>query len=153
MASNIPMNPEMFRSACGQAGVGLPFDTSAAVLAETVQVSGKRFANRIVYQAMEGCDGTAEGAPGELTRRRYLRFARGGAGLIWFEATAVVNEGRANPRQMFLNENTLDAFRKIVAEIKEACIKENGFEPIVFCQLTHSGRYSKPNGKPEPIIA
>lgn len=153
MASNIPMNPEMFRSACGQAGVGLPFDTSAAVLAEAVQVSGKRFANRIVYQAMEGCDGTAEGAPGELTRRRYLRFARGGAGLIWFEATAVVNEGRANPRQMFLNENTLDAFRKIVAEIKEACIKENGFEPIVFCQLTHSGRYSKPNGKPEPIIA
>ncbi|MDD6174328.1 MAG: NADH:flavin oxidoreductase [Firmicutes bacterium] len=153
MAQNILMNPESFRAACEQTGVSLPFGASAQALAQPLQVGSKRFANRIVYQAMEGCDGTAEGVPGELTRRRYLRFAGGGAGLIWFEATAVVNEGRANPRQMFLNENTLDAFRNIVEEIKETCLKENGFEPVVFCQLTHSGRYSKPNGVPEPIIA
>jgi len=150
---NVPTGREAFLAASAEAGVGLPFADSASLLTEKITIGKKNFSNRIVYQAMEGCDGSPEGTPGELTRRRYLRFARGGAGLIWFEATAVVNEGRANPRQMFLTEQTLDAFRRIVAEIKETGIRENGFEPVVICQLTHSGRYSKPNGFPEPIIA
>jgi len=33
---------------------------------------------------MEGCDGEADGAPSDLTRRRYRRLAEGGAGLLWF---------------------------------------------------------------------
>ncbi len=32
-------------------------------------------------------------------------------------------------------------------------MKENGYEPAVIMQATHSGRYSKPEGKPAPIIA
>lgn len=32
-------------------------------------------------------------------------------------------------------------------------MRENGFEPIVIMQATHSGRYSKPYGKPAPLIA
>ena len=43
---------------------------------------------------------TLDGRPGELTWRRYERFARGGAKLIWFEATAVREDGRANTRQL-----------------------------------------------------
>ena len=55
----------------------LPMAAGTAVLG-TPQTVGRRTApNRIVYQAMEGCDGTPEGAPGELTRRRYARFAAG----------------------------------------------------------------------------
>ena len=102
---------------------------------------------------MEGCDGTPEGAIDTLTRRRYIRFAKSGAGIIWFEATAVCNEGRANPRQLFLNENTKDSFKSLIKEIKEVSLKENGFEPVIIVQLTHSGRFSKPNGTPEPIVA
>lgn len=109
--------------------------------------------NRIVFHPMEGCDGTPDGAVDELTRRRYLRFAKSGAGIIWFEATAVTNEGRANPRQLFLNEKTKDSFKSLINEIKEVSLKENGFEPIIIVQLTHSGRFSKPNGTPEPIVA
>ena len=37
--------------------------------------------------------------------------------------------------------------------IKETCKEKNGYEPVVIMQATHSGRYSKPHGKPEPIIA
>ena len=102
---------------------------------------------------MEGCDGTFGGGVDELTRRRYLRFAESGAGIIWFEATAVTNEGRANPRQLFLNEETKESFKSLVREIKEVSLKENGFEPVIIVQLTHSGRFSKPNGTPEPIVA
>ena len=153
MTVRVPACRDDFSAACAQAGVSLPFAESASVLAEKVTVGRKGFHNRVVYQAMEGCDGTAEGEPGYLTRRRYLRSTQGGAGLIWFEATAVVPEGRANPRQMFLTEKTLDSFRRIVDEIQETGIKANGFAPVIFCQLTHSGRYSKPEGAPRPIIA
>ena len=58
---------------------------------------------------MEGCDGTLDGQPGELTLRRYRRFGAGGAKLIWGEAAAVVEEGRANPRQLLVNESTCPA--------------------------------------------
>lgn len=132
----------------------LPYseDTSPLARPLTLTMNGKTIPNRICYQPMEGCDGTAAGAPDELTRRRYLRFARGGAGLIWFEATAILPEGRANPRQMYLSEETLDDFAVLIADIKETCLRENGYEPVVLCQLTHSGRYSKPEGTPAPLI-
>ena len=32
-------------------------------------------------------------------------------------------------------------------------MRENGFEPVVIMQATHSGRYSKPEGVPAPLIA
>lgn len=102
---------------------------------------------------MEGCDGTSDGAVDELTRRRYMRFAKSGAGIIWFEATAVSAEGRANSRQLFLNENTKESFKKLVDDIKKTASEECGFEPIIIVQLTHSGRFSKPDGTPAPIVA
>ncbi len=123
------------------------------VLNSSLKINNKTIKNRIVFHPMEGCDGTFDGAVDTLTRRRYLRFAKSGAGIIWFEATAVTNEGRANPRQLFLNENTKDTFKSLVEEMKELSLKENGFEPVIIVQLTHSGRFSKPNGTPEPIVA
>lgn len=131
----------------------LPLSDDLSVLEKPLTINLKNIHNRLAVQPMEGCDGTADGRPDTLTKRRYDRFARGGAGLIWFEATAILNEGRANPRQLFLNENTLDSFKQIVCDIKETGLKENGFEPLVICQLTHSGRYSKPEGVPAPLIA
>ena len=102
---------------------------------------------------MEGCDGKRNGAIDELTRRRYLRFARSGAGIIWFEATAVCAEGRTNPRQLFINEENVNGYAQLVDEIRQTAIEECGFAPLIIVQLTHSGRFSKPNGTPEPIVA
>ena len=134
-------------------GTDLPFAEDTKVLETPLQVRSKTIANRLVCQAMEGCDGTPEGSPDVLTRRRYDRFARGGAGLIWFEATAVMEEGRANPRQLYITRDNLDDYKSIVENIKETGLRENGFEPVVIMQATHSGRYSKPQGVPAPLIA
>ncbi len=153
MTRNVPLTRADFEAMARETGCTFPFDESLARLAESVTVGNRTVPNRIVYQAMEGCDGTAEGAPDELTRRRYLRFARGGAGIIWYEATAVLPEGRANPRQLYLDEKTMAAHAALCREIKETCKRENGYEPIVIMQLTHSGRYSKPEGTPAPLIA
>ena len=37
--------------------------------------------------------------------------------------------------------------------IREISMKENGFAPVIIMQATHSGRYSKPQGVPAPLIA
>lgn len=131
----------------------LPFSDDVSVLGTSVELCGKTVPNRLACQAMEGCDGTADGSPDILTKRRYERFAKGGAGIIWFEATAVMEEGRANPRQLYITNNNLDNLKKQVNDIKETAFKTNGYEPLVIMQATHSGRYSKPNGTPEPLIA
>ena len=85
------------------------------VINTPIEIYGRQVKNRIVFHPMEGCDGKRNGAIDELTRRRYLRFARSGAGIIWFEATAVCAEGRANPRQLFINEETVDSYSQLVA--------------------------------------
>ena len=124
-----------------------------SIIDTPINIYGKTVTNRILFQPMEGCDGTTDGAVDTLTRRRYLRFVEGAPGIIWFEATAVCNEGRANPRQLYINEKTVQSFKSVVSEMKAKSMELHGFEPIIIVQLTHSGRYSKPNGTPEPIVA
>ena len=98
--------------------------------------------NRVVLQPMEGCDCNEDGSPSELTREKYLKAARSGAGLIWFEANAVCSEGRTNPRQMMLTRENLPAFKALVSEMREIAKTECGIEPVFVLQLTHSGRQS-----------
>ena len=126
-------------------GLALPFSDDIGVLLQAVAVNGRRIPNRIATQPMEGCDGELSGAPGPLTRRRYLRFARGGSGLIWFEATSVVADARANPRQLLLTRDTLPAFRDLVQETRAAARDRFGaaHAPYFVVQLTHSGRFSR----------
>ena len=114
------------------------------VLARPVHVGAFTVGNSIAIQPMEGCDGTLDGSPDELTWRRYERFARGGAKLIWFEATAVREDGRANPRQLWITRRNVAEFARLLARIRELHREHWGgaddlLAPI---QLTHSGRYS-----------
>lgn len=153
MNRKVYTDPKQFHAQNEALNTLLPYADDVSVLSAHLQVGSKTIANRLACQAMEGCDSTFSGEPDELTYRRYDRFAKGGAGLIWFEATAVMEEGRANPRQLWIKEDNLDAFKRIVSDIKETGLKENGFEPVVIMQATHSGRYSKPHGTPAPLIA
>ena len=142
---------ELNQEIAGQ-NLSIPFGNEA-VLREAVTVGGRTIPNRIAIQPMEGCDGTADGKPDELTLRRYDKFAASGAGLIWEEATAVWEEGRANPRQLWIKEENLHAFRAMNDRIREISMQKHGFAPVIIMQATHSGRYSKPQGVPAPLIA
>jgi NADPH2 dehydrogenase len=110
------------------------------------RVDGKtlRIGNSLAIHPMEGCDGEPDGRPGELTFRRYRRFGAGGAKLLWFEACAVVDEGRANPRQLWIHPGSAAALEKLLAECRDAHRQEYGSLQGLVCllQLTQSGRYS-----------
>ena len=136
-------------------GVVLPFSENIESLFQPLSISGKKIVNRIAVQPMESADAESDGSPGELTFRRYRRFAGGGCGLIWFEAVAVREDGKSHPRQLFLNQKTLGAFSRLVEETRSSARKSFGqrLSPLLILQLTHSGRFSKPDGRPKPVIA
>lgn len=143
------------QTALDNMGICLPLSDDIGVLKQPLQIYTKRIPNRMITHPMEGVDGDDQGRPGELTRRRYIRFAEGGAGLIWFEATAVVNEGRASPRQLLLTRKTATDFKALLQNTLKVSEKTYGSDriPYTVLQLTHSGRYSKPSSKPQPLTA
>jgi NADPH2 dehydrogenase len=116
-----------------------------------------KIGNRIAVQPMEGWDGTADGNPSENTLRRWRRFGRSGAKLIWGgEAVAVTHGGRANPNQLIAAVHT----EKGLAQLRTALVEEHrgatgsDHDLVIGMQLTHSGRYSRPSqhDRPEPRI-
>lgn len=153
---------ESFRSYLAEHRIDIPCDdelvsAEASPLAQPLQVGGTKVGNRITAQPMEGWDGTSDGRPTELTFRRWERFGASGAKLIWGgEAVAVRHNGRANPNQLVINEHSrvdLSRLREtLVAAHKQATGSDDGL--LVGLQLTHSGRYSRPNAhdRPEPKI-
>ena len=109
---------------------------------------------------MEGWDGTREGEPSELTVRRWRNFGRSGAKLIWGgEAVAVRHDGRANPHQLLLTPATLPAIAGLRRALIDTHVERFGAgsddDLYVGLQLTHSGRFSKPDlhERPEPLAA
>lgn len=131
----------------------LPVDRDVSILADRVPLAALETANRFIVHPMEGFDSTADGGPGELSTRRYTRYAHGGSGLIWFEATAVLHGARSNPKQFCLVEGNVDVYRRLVDATRAAARESHRRDVVLILQLTHSGRYSKPSGVPRPIIA
>src|SRR4051812_20482029 len=145
----------VFRDHVAKLGLDLPCDDAVlfgdeSPLAEPADVAGLRIGNRWTIHPMEGWDGTPDGRPGEATTRRWAHFGKSGAKLIWGgEAVAVRHEGRANPNQLLINENTkadLGRLREVLVAVhRQQMGSDDGL--VVGLQLTHSGRYSKPNDK------
>ncbi len=151
-----------FRECLDSLGLAIPCDRdlisgSKSPLAQPLILGDIHLGNRIAIQPMEGWDGTPDGNPTESTIRRWRRFGRSGAKLIWGgEAVAVCHEGRANPNQLVIAPHTSGG----LAELRQSLIEEHrqltGSESdlLIGLQLTHSGRYSRPNakGRAEPKI-
>ena len=135
--------------AAAAAGLGLeiPLQDDFGPLFQPISLGGLRVGNRVCLQPMEGCDGAPDGRPDELTYRRYQRFGAGGAKLIWAEATAVVPEGRATSRQLWINPQTAPDFGRMLQRCRQAHREVHGRDDdlVIGLQLTHSGRYSFPN--------
>lgn len=133
---------EQFSREMNAAGLPFPVSSDMSVLGEPVRLGAKTIPNRICLQPLEGFDGTKEGAPSDLIFRRYDRYARGGAGLIWYESITVADDGRCNPLQMIIKKDTIKEIKRLVEETDRAAYETYGRKPYNVLQLTHSGRRS-----------
>ncbi|MDB4372517.1 NADH:flavin oxidoreductase [Mariniblastus sp.] len=129
-----------------------------SVLAQPLKVHDFKIGNRFSILPMEGWDGTADGKPTDLTRRRWKNFGHSGAKLIWGgEAVAVRHDGRANPNQLLINDLNLAEIESLRTDLVNTHEADFGTanDLLIGLQLTHSGRYSKPNAKDrsEPRIS
>ena len=153
---------DAFRSHLTSLGVDIPCDSqllngAQSPLRTSLVLKTLKISNRIAVQPMEGWDATREGAPSENTLRRWQRFGRSGGKLIWGgEAVAVCHEGRANPNQLLASARTQKGLVELRTALRQEHIQTTGSDDglLVGLQLTHSGRYCRPNEhiRPEPRI-
>jgi len=155
--------PDDFRKRLAELDIEMPFDEEiqpapTGPLAAPVKSSAGLIGNRFSILPMEGWDGTADGKPTDLTQRRWVNFGKSGAKLIWGgEAVAVRHDGRANPNQLVLNdsnEKEIGELRTLLVDAHRQSFAQTD-DLVVGLQLTHSGRFSRPNDKKklEPRIA
>lgn len=153
-------DPSALRARLAELGADLPVDESVdptGVLATGFTVDDPArtlpVPNRFCVLPMEGWDGTEDGRPTDLVRRRWERFGASGAGLVWGgEAVAVRHDGRANPHQLTIGEHAVEDLAELLG-ILRAGADRAGVAPVVGLQLTHSGRWSRPDGPPAPRTA
>lgn len=155
-----------FRAHVAALGVDLPCEDQIVAggtspLAQAVggvMINGKRMGNRWAVHPMEGWDGTTTGGVTPEMLRRWQRFGESGAKLIYGgEAMAVRPDGRANPNQIIITEEN----KAGIASLRETLVKahEERYgktdDLVIGFQLTHSGRFCKPNDKKrlEPRVA
>ena len=157
---------EAFRAHAASLACDLPLDDHVLTGAESplarpvtgITINGKTIGNRWAAQPMEGWDGTPTGGITDDVRRRWRRFGESGAKLVCGgEAMAVRPDGRANPRQLIINE----ANRRDLAELRRILLAAHAaqygttIDLAVGFQLTHSGRFCRPWDlrRPEPRVA
>jgi NADPH2 dehydrogenase len=146
-------SPAGFKDNLRRLGLDMPCDETlesgpGSVMAQALKVGSFTVGNRYAVHPMEGWDGHADGRPSEHTERRWRHFGLSGAKMIWGgEAVAVRHDGRANPRQLVINGTNLTALghlrETLVGAHREAMGSDDGL--VVGLQLTHSGRFCKPN--------
>jgi NADPH2 dehydrogenase len=147
--------PAQFLAHLTGLGIEMPFEETlepapASPLAQPIAVDGLAIGNRFCVLPMEGWDGQLDGRPSELTVRRWQRFGQSGARLVWGgEAVAVRHDGRADPNQLVINRRFLPDLVRLREALCAAHAAGSGSTEglVVGLQLTHSGRYAKPNSK------
>jgi len=147
--------PDEFQAYLDHLGIELPFDNDlikeGSPLSEPYNLpDGRVIGNRFCVLPMEGWDGTTDGKPTELTARRWKNFGKSGAKLVWGgEAVAVRHDARANPNQLIIAEDNLAALEHLRNDLTQEHIHFHGNDKdlLVGLQLTHSGRYCRPNDK------
>ncbi len=134
------------------------FSSGTSALAQPFQLDADTvIGNRFCTLPLEGADAEPGGGPSELTIRRWQRFGESGAKLIWGgEAVAVHPDGRSNPHQLMLTQQTLPGFIHLRQELVEHHVDKSGSDEglLVGLQLSHAGRFACPHSidQPEPVI-
>ncbi len=114
-------------------------------LSKPIQIGNKTAANRFVVLPNESNDGLDSGAPSERSVGRYQRYFEGQSGIVFSESTMADIGGRARIHQLYLGDETVDGFARMIDELR----KTNP-EVIFIIQVDHCGSLADP-GFADPI--
>jgi 2,4-dienoyl-CoA reductase-like NADH-dependent reductase (Old Yellow Enzyme family) len=147
------------RSLAMEIARGVRFSEDVSVLGKSAEVGDFTVPNRIAIQPLEAADADINGAPTCFTRDRYIDYAKGCAGMIWFEACSVdFPEARSHNSMLVISDDNLSTFKKMVGEVKRVS-RENQNElgnkdrALLVLQLSHAGRYRVEKSKRSPAMA
>jgi 2,4-dienoyl-CoA reductase-like NADH-dependent reductase (Old Yellow Enzyme family) len=154
---------EAFRARLQELEIEIPVDDEiltteqGSPAGESFKIGDFEVGNRYCIHPMEGWDANHDGTASDLTKRRWQRFGESGAKLIWGgEAMAVQPDGRANANQLMAIESSRDSIRELRETLESTHREHFGTteDLLVGAQLTHSGRFCRPNTHElEPRIA
>lgn len=105
-----------------------------ATFAEPLEIRGLRLRHRVVMSAMTTSRAEPDGGPSAWSHAHYTERARGGAAIVFTEATYVNHEGKGFPDQLGTHDDALvPALARLVADVRAAGA------PLGL-QLFHAGR-------------
>lgn len=107
-------------------------------LLEPVEINGMRMANRIVLTAMVTRLSGEDGFVNQAITDRYLRFARGEAGLVVVEATAV-HSSKSGPLLRINDDRFIPGHRAMVRRIHDETPARVALQIIHFLKIARSG--------------
>ena len=115
--------------------------TNVAVenLKKEITIGGLKAANRFAVLPTESNCAAPGGVPSDDTINRYRKFAEGGAGLIYCEATAVSDDVRARVNQLVLTPENWESFIPLVKAVKDV-----NPGAVFIIQLDHAGALADP---------
>jgi len=150
---------EGIRSLADREKANIGFQEDISPLWDPLKVGELTLPNRVAIQPLEAADADDEGAPTRHTLDRYLEYAEGCAGLIWFEACSVdFPQAKTHDSMLVIKEENLDEYKSLVEKVKERSKRSlekagfSGVAPLVL-QLSHGGRFRKEKSSDSPVIA
>jgi 2,4-dienoyl-CoA reductase-like NADH-dependent reductase (Old Yellow Enzyme family) len=114
-------------------------------LSKPIKIGNKTAANRFVVLPNESNDGLDSGAPSERSIGRYKKYVEGQAGIVFSESTMAHIGGRARIHQLYLGDETVDGFARMIDELRK--VNPN---VIYIIQVDHCGFLADP-GFSDPV--
>lgn len=109
-------------------------------LSKPIKLGNKTATNRFVVLPSESNDGLDSGAPSERSVDRYKKYAAGQAGIVCSESVLTDIGGRARIHQLYLGDETVDEYARMLEEIHQVNPK------VVFIiQVDHCGSLADPD--------
>ena len=134
---------EELREEASDVGLFFPMLYETDALDTAGELHGHKLSSRRVLQMQRGYDATEDGAPSDLTVKRYEDAVRKQAySIVVLEPSAIKKDARESESDLALIEENEASFRALADAIKQASKEAYGFAPVIVILLDHAGHHA-----------
>ncbi len=131
------------REEAAEVGVFFPIQNETEILDAKTVLHQLPIENRRVLTMPCGKDATADGAPSDLTVKRYSdAILAQPYGIVVLEPAAIHPDARETEADLVFAEENAESFRALMEAIKRTSKDAHGFEPVIVALLNHAGHHA-----------